>query len=219
MKYWIKNTSTSFFYKCIILICGTFFRLFYRHKIYGLENYIQGGALVAANHVSFYDPPLVAVSCPEEMHFLARKTLFEHKFFGALIRKLNSHPVTGGASDVSVMRTILKLLKEGKKVLLFPEGTRTEGKLGEIREGLGLLAQKSDCPIIPAYIFGAEKIWPPSRKFPKLSGKTAVVFGKPIKPSVYAHQTRKEAQRQIARDFTRKMHELENLLLTTITRN
>ncbi len=219
MKYWIKNTSASLFYKWVILLFGSFFRLFYRHKICGIENYVKGGAIIAANHVSFYDPPLVAASVSEEIHFLARKTLFDHKLLGLFIRNLNAHPVSGGASDVSVLRTILKLLKEGKKVLIFPEGTRTEGEFGEVREGLGLLAQKSGCPIIPVYIAGAEKVWPRSRKFPKLWGKITVSFGSAIKPQNFSHLERKDAQKQITDCFMSELRRLKTSILATVTRN
>ncbi|HPE84613.1 MAG: 1-acyl-sn-glycerol-3-phosphate acyltransferase [Chlamydiia bacterium] len=203
-----KSKSTPVLYKIVILVVKIFFKLVYRHKVYGLENFVSGCGIIAANHVSFYDPPLIAVSAPEEIHFLARKTLFDHKIFGAFIQKLNSHPVSGGAGDASVLRTILKLLKQGNKVLLFPEGTRREGELGEIREGLGLLAYKSGCPIIPAYILGADAVWPRSRKFPKLWGKTAVIFGKPIDPEAFSHLERREAQKAIAAAFTTAINKL-----------
>lgn len=203
-----KSKSTPVLYKIVLLAVKTFFKLFYRHKVYGLENFVSGCGIIAANHVSFYDPPLIAVSSPEEIHFLARKTLFDHQIFGAFIQKLNAHPVSGGAGDASVLRMILKLLKKGNKVLLFPEGTRREGELGEIREGLGLLAYKSGCPIIPAYIFGADTAWPRSRKFPKLWGRTAVVFGKPIDPAAFSHLERREAQRAIAAAFAAAINEL-----------
>ena len=206
--YWIKNKSTHFLYKFIRCLSRAFFRLFYKHKEFGLENLCPGGAIIAANHVSFYDPPLISVSTPEEIHFLARKSLFDHLFFGWLIRRLNAHPVSGDASDVSVLRTILKLLKEGKKVLLFPEGTRKTGEIEEVKEGLGLLAQKSGCPIIPAYIFGVDQIWSRERRFPKLTGKTRVVFGQAIDPKDFAHLDRREAHSAIAKAFVDALKQL-----------
>ena len=71
-------------------------RCFYRHKVYGKEHIAAGGAMIASNHCSFLDPPLVGISCPDEIHFLARDTLFNYAPFAWLLRQLNSHPVHRG---------------------------------------------------------------------------------------------------------------------------
>lgn len=202
---WIKTKTHSWLYWFVIHSMGLFFLVFYRHKVYGLENYTKGGAIIAGNHTSFYDPPLVSISCPEEIHFLARKTLFRNSLFGWFIRSLNSHPVGGAGSDVASFRTVLKLLVEGKKVLLFPEGTRNKDGLGQMQGGLGLLSIKSGCPIIPVYIRGADKVFGRGRKFPKLWGKTSVTFCKPIDPKSFAGLEKKQAIKQIAQTFASEM--------------
>lgn len=194
-------------YSLVIHTLKPFFKLFYRHRVYGLENFVPGCAIIAANHVSFYDPPLIAISAPEELQFLARASLFRHRFFGKLIRALNAHPVSGGSRDAQVLRTVIKLLKEQKKVLLFPEGTRTEGDLKTVYAGVGLLSQKSGCPVIPTFIAGADKIWGRDRCFPKLWGRTSVTFCKPIYPKDYAHLDRKEGQIAIAEAFAKTLQE------------
>ena len=86
-------------YGFVILVVGIFFKVFYRHKVYGLNHFPEGSALIAPNHVSFLDPPCVAISCPGEIHFLARQTLFR-SFFGKFIRALNSHPVQQNATNL-----------------------------------------------------------------------------------------------------------------------
>jgi cytidylate kinase len=168
-------------YKIVYWVARSFFKTCFRLRIYGLEHFKPGASVIAANHSSFYDPPVLSISCPEEVHFLAKGSLFDIPLLGALIRVLNSHPVARGASDAAVFRTMLQLLQEGKKLILFPEGTRSEtGDLQPLERGLAFLVQKAKCRITPAYIQGSFEAWPPGRKFPKLFGKMTVVFGSSI---------------------------------------
>lgn len=198
----------SLLYRIVIFLIRGFFKLFYRHKVYGLKHFVKGSALIAANHVSFYDPPCVAISCPQEIHFLARKSLFK-SFFGKLIAALNAHPVQLEAINLSVIKEICALLKKGHKVLIFPEGTRsTDNTLREIKPGIGLLLSKSQGAIQPTYIHGTYEIWSRKRKLPKLFGKTIVAFGSPIHWSDYAEIDRKEAQPMVAQRLTQSLEEL-----------
>lgn len=195
----------SFLYSSIICIVKTFFKIFYRHKVYGVEHYPEGSALVAPNHISFFDPPIVAISCPGEIHFLARQSLFK-SYFGKLISALNAHPVKKNATNLQVMKDVCSLLKEGYKVLMFPEGTRSkDNKLREIKPGIGLLLSKSESVIVPTYIHGTFDVWSRARKTPKLWGKTAVVFGSPIRWEDYADMDRREAQQLIAEQLTKAL--------------
>lgn len=183
------------FYRFILFLANSFYKIFYRHKVYGVEHFCTGGAIVASNHVSNLDPPALAISSPEELHFLAKESLFEHFLFGKLIRSLNAHPVTGGPGDITVMRLICQLLTEGKKVLLFPEGKRGETEeLESLKKGIAVLIARSKSAVIPAYIDGTFSIWNRNQRFPKLRGKTAVVFGTPIRWSDFDHLDKKEAQ-------------------------
>jgi len=176
-----KFPKMRLFYKFIYSLARLFFKVNFRLKIYGLEHFRAGAAVIAANHASFYDPPVLSISCPEEVHFLARGSLFDVPLLGRLIRALNSHPIARGASDAVAFRTMIELLSQGKKLILFPEGNRSpDGELQILERGLAFLVQKAQCRIIPAYIDGTYKAWPRDRKFPKLFGKMVVVFGSPI---------------------------------------
>ncbi|MBS0655119.1 MAG: 1-acyl-sn-glycerol-3-phosphate acyltransferase [Verrucomicrobia bacterium] len=158
------------------------FTLLSRHKSYLPEEGIYpGGAIIAANHASHFDPPLIAISWPEPIHFLARKSLFDVPLLRPVITRLNAHPL-GGKHDLSSLKLACRLLQEGKKILVFPEGTRsTDGEISEFKNGISLLAKRSGCPVIPTYIHGSFDLWPRSRALPRLCGKrTACVFGKPI---------------------------------------
>jgi len=172
----------SLFYKITQQSLKAFFRLLYDHEVILLDKTpLAQGAIIASNHASFFDPPLMAASYPEEVAFFARSTLFTNPFFKLLISKLNAHPV-GKGSDLTSLKLACKLIEEGKKILIFPEGTRShDGELSPFKRGIAMLAQRTKAPIIPAYIHGTFDIWPKNQKLPSLFGKkTACVFGKPI---------------------------------------
>lgn len=208
---WLRTKQTSFLFKFIRCTVYWGFRIFYRHKIYGLGHFYPGPALIAANHTSFLDPPIVSVSSPQEVHFLARKTLFKNPLFGLLIRKLNSHPVSGQAEDVAVFKTIVGLLKERKKVIIFPEGKRSfNGQIGEIKPGIALLLARTEAAVIPAYIHGAYEVWSRKRALPKLFGRTAIVFGSPIFYDNSKGKDRKEAQREVTQNLQSALHALKD---------
>ncbi len=203
----------KFLYRIVIFLAWVFCKLFYRHKVYGLEHYYPRGAILAANHASFLDPPLVSISWPEEVHFLARGTLFKNKLFGKFISALNAHPVSGGASDVGVLKTIFGLLKDGKKVILFPEGTRSiDGDLQPIKPGIGLILERSRSAVIPVYIQGASKVWGRRHKLPKLWGKTICVFGSPIRWESFEHLESKKAKEAVAQELAASLEALKHWL-------
>lgn len=138
----------------------------------------EGGAVVACNHASFLDPPLVATVYESEIHFLARNTLFRG-FFGAVIRQLNAVPVDRDQADLKSMKTIIRTLKEGNRVLIFPEGTRTEsGQLLDAKAGVGMLIAKSGVPVQPVRLLGTYETLPKGGKF-RAHSLTAIV-GEPI---------------------------------------
>ncbi|MEI8300121.1 MAG: lysophospholipid acyltransferase family protein, partial [Chlamydiota bacterium] len=114
---------------------------------------------------------------------------------GGIITKLNTHPLKGDVGDVAVFKLIVRLLREGKKVILFPEGQRSfDDIMTPIKPGISLLAFKADAAIIPAYIFGTFEAWPRKRRFPKIGKKIGCVFGSPLIWENVHHLDRKEAQ-------------------------
>lgn len=190
----------SCFYTVSRLFLKGLFKVTYRHEVYIPDGVIYpDAAIIAANHASFLDPPLVATSWPEPIHFLARKTLFDAQPLRSIITNLNAHPLSG-ANDTSSLKLVLQLLSEGKKVLLFPEGTRSSnGDFGAFKQGIGMLARKSGRAIIPTYIHGSYNAWPKNQKYPTLFGaKTACIFGKPIYASDFDEEDPKALQQKIA---------------------
>ena len=208
---WLYCKEMKPFYRFILACAWMTYKVLYQHKIYGLEHYHRGAGILAANHVSYLDPPIVAISWPEEVQFLAKESLFRPFLFGRLIRALNSHPVTGEVGDISVFKTLIQLLKEGKKIILFPEGGRTEtGELQPLKPGIGLLVAKGNAAVIPTYIHGAYEIWNIHRKFPKFRGKTACVFGKPLLWENFSHLDKKEAQAQMTAALAESIQKLKS---------
>ncbi|MEO5915221.1 MAG: lysophospholipid acyltransferase family protein [Luteolibacter sp.] len=140
---------------------GAAFRTLFGLKIVGEENLItEGPVLVASNHQSFLDPPLIGNLYKTEMVFLARKTLFIG-FFKWLYPQWNAIPVDQDRPDMSSLKTIIRKLKEGHRVLVFPEGARTlDGNIGEAAPGIGLIAAKSGAVIQPVRISGAREALP-----------------------------------------------------------
>ena len=144
---------------------------------------------------------MVSAACPHEVQFLAKASLFRVPLLGAIIRRLNSHPVARGASDAAVFRQLIALLQEEKKVVLFPEGQRSDAnEIQPLEKGLAFLAYKAHSRILPAYVSGTGAIWGPSRRFPRWRGRISCAFGSPIEWEEFAGLDRAEAiERMTAR--------------------
>ncbi len=209
---WIRAKKMRILYRCILAMAWMFLRVFYKVRVYGMDNFFPGKGILAANHTSFYDPPLIATSWPEEVHFLARRTLFR-SFFGRIIGKLNAHPVNEKGSAKAGIQWMLTTLQAKQKIIVFPEGQRSYcDDFGEVKGGVAMLALKANAPIIPVYIDGAYAIWNRFKKKPKLSGKIAVVFGAPIQPKAFAHLKGKEAQEAVSKAVLQSWTEMRRWL-------
>jgi len=210
MPSWIHSKTMRPLYRFTIFLAWLVFKLLYRHKVYGLEHYVNRAAIIAPTHTSYLDPPITCISWPEGVHLLGKEELFRPFLFGRYIRALNTHPIRGGAGDASVFKMVLQLLGEGKQIILFPEGTRTDGEIQEIKPGIGMLVMRAKAAIIPTYIHGALEVWGRNRKWPKPFGKTACIFGSPILWDSFAHLDKKEAQIAIAKRLSKELHNLKD---------
>ena len=166
------------------LISYIFCKIYFRLEVNGADNIPKkGGVLVASNHSSFLDPVIVGVGISRQTYYLTKQSLFEIPIFRLLIKALHTIPVRRELVSVSTFKELIKSLNAKKAIILFPEGTRSlDGKLGQGKVGVGMIALKADVPIIPAYIDGAIKAFPKNGKwiYPK---KIRVIFGKPIMPN------------------------------------
>lgn len=202
------------FYRFVITCARTFFKLLFRNKVYRAGPLYKKAAIIAPNHTSFFDPPVVSASWPEDVHFLASDYLFKVPILKTMISNLNAHSVTRGSADLAAIRTVCSILDKGNKVIIFPEGSRSrDGKIGPIKPGIGLIVTKSKCAVIPTYVHGTFDAWGKHRKFPKLWGRTAVVFGTPILYEEFEGMDRKEAQQAIISRVDSSLHALEKWFL------
>ena len=140
---------------------GSLFRTAFGLKVIGREKLItEGAVLIVVNHQSFIDPPLIGSLYQDEIHYLARKSLFRG-FCGWLYPRWNAIPVDQDRPDMASLKTVIRLLKDGQRVVIFPEGSRTEdGSLGEAAPGVGLVAAKAGAVIQPMRIRGAFEALP-----------------------------------------------------------
>jgi 1-acyl-sn-glycerol-3-phosphate acyltransferase len=137
-------------------------RLFFRFRVAHRERMIQSGPVILAmNHESYLDPPLAGITCDRAIYFLARRTLLEMPLLGRLLPKLHVIPVNQEGVDRSAIKALIRVLKAGNGVLVFPEGSRTlDGKLQPAEPGLGLVIAKTLAPVVPMRIFGAHEALP-----------------------------------------------------------
>src|ERR1700722_12083217 len=178
-------------------LSGTIARVAFQYRAYGQENIIEEGpAIMAANHQSYLDPPLVGITCRNELYVLARKTLFEKKLLGPLISRVNALPVDLSRGDLTAFRAVMNLLKEGHRTVIFPEGTRSlTGEIQQARAGIGMIIAKTLAPVVPIRIFGSYDAWPKGGKI--RSRPITVVVAKPIrfKKEDFAAQNREAYQK------------------------
>ena len=143
----------------------------FRIRCQGREHFPRsGGALICANHQSFFDPVLVGLSCDRHVNYLARESLFHFCPFGWLIRWYDAIPIQREGMGIGGLKESLRRLKRGEMVLIFPEGTRTpNGQVQELQPGFCALARRAKVPLVPVGIDGAFDAWPRGQPLPGLS--------------------------------------------------
>ena len=135
--------------------------LFRTHVLHRERMINEGPVILASNHQSYLDPPIVGNTSDRAIFFLARKTLLDVPGLGWLLPKLNVVPVDQEGTDRSALKALIRLLRAGQGVLVFPEGSRTlDGNLQPALPGLGLVIAKTLAPVVPIRIFGAHEALP-----------------------------------------------------------
>ena len=157
-------------------------RIFFRLRVIHRERMLNHGPVIlAANHQSFADPPIVGSVSDRAVYYLARRSLLNGWFMGWILPKLNVIPVDSETGrDRTALKALIRILKAGQGTLVFPEGQRTpDGKLQPAQPGLGLVIAKTLAPVVPMRIFGAYDAWPIHKKWPR-PGRVTIVVGQPI---------------------------------------
>jgi 1-acyl-sn-glycerol-3-phosphate acyltransferase len=199
----------------------TFFRLafatYFRWRVYHPERVpAQGPVILASNHASFLDPPLIGSGVTRPLHYLARATLFRVPVVGGLLRSVNSVPVERDRGQGAGLRAILDRLRAGGAIVLFPEGTRTrDGQLQPARSGIGWVVLKSTAPVVPVRVFGTFAACGRHMKFPR-PRPVAVKYGWPIHferqraaAAAASKERVKEIYQEVAEEIMRAISELE----------
>jgi len=187
-------------------------KAFYNLNLVNEEKLVrEGGVMMAANHESFLDPPLIGISHPENVTYLARKTLFTG--IGKwLYTNWDAIPVDQDNPDMTGVKKIIKALRLGKKVVMFPEGERTlTGEFGPALPGVGLIIAKSQTTVQPMRIFGAREALPRGSGKVKMA-QISVVVGDPIyfdKESLKGYRG-KEGYQKIADIVMKAISDLED---------
>ncbi len=177
--------------------------------IVGRENVPEGGCLIVSNHVSYMDPTTVGWAVAREIYYLGRKTLFKPPFWSWFLPVCNVLPIDRDAHDVSGLRRIIKMLKDGHAVLLFPEGTRSDdGTIQPAEPGAGLVALKAGVPILPVRVFGTYESLSRHQKRLRLH-PIRVVIGKPYTPVVPEGKRDKEMYGPVAQEMMDRIAALQ----------
>ncbi len=158
------------------VILRALFALLLRLRVEGAENIPQEGPLViASNHLSLLDPPVIGTAATRKVHFMAKQELFV-PILGTLYKILGAFPVRRGGADRAAIKHGIEILQSGRVLAIFPEGTRSKtGKLGKAEPGALMMASKAKAAIVPCCVIGTDlqrqgRIWP----------KVMVRFGKPV---------------------------------------
>jgi 1-acyl-sn-glycerol-3-phosphate acyltransferase len=186
------------------------FKILFRLKVYGLEFIPEkGGAIIAANHVSFLDPPILGVALKRKATFIAKQYLFSAPIIGPVVKHY-SIPVDAGKTRPSTIKEAVKRLKRGELVVIFPEGgINLNGSFIDAKRGIGLIASMSGTPIVPAFIDGTQRALPVGSRFLR-PAKIELHFGHPLK--LEENEDAKEFEERICMDIMGKIKELDNLL-------
>jgi 1-acyl-sn-glycerol-3-phosphate acyltransferase len=196
-------------YRIGYTLCNLVGKVAFDFKVYGRENLIEdGAAILASNHQSYLDPPCIGMACRNDIYYLARNTLYQRPLIGPLLKRLNTVPVDRDRGDVSSIKAIIRLLRSGHRVIIFPEGTRSsDGKLQPARAGLGMIIAKTLAPVVPVRVFGSFEA------LPRVGGlklrPVSVVVGKPMRFSEDALKGDRDVYQKLSNQVMEKIAGLE----------
>lgn len=171
------------------------FKIFYKAKVTGRDNLPKsGGVIVMSNHISNYDPPLLAAVFKRPIRFMAKKELFEKPVMKFVLYLADAFPVDRDKRDIKAVKKALTVLKKGEVLGLFPEGTRRpEGQPGKLKAGSIMLAVKSGVPIVPVGI-----------KNVKSEGRITVNIGEKFSMEKFSKKRLTKKERKEAAEFIKE---------------
>jgi 1-acyl-sn-glycerol-3-phosphate acyltransferase len=146
----------------------------------------EGPVILAANHISNADPVIVGAwltpALGRRIHWLGKKEMFDWPIVGWMARHGGVVPVDRGAADVDAFRLASRVLDAGEVLMVFPEGTRSPtGELQTPKDGLAMLALRTNATIVPIGVSNTDRVWPKGRPIPRLGGHATMRIGEPFK--------------------------------------
>ncbi|MEA1965482.1 MAG: lysophospholipid acyltransferase family protein [Candidatus Aerophobetes bacterium] len=159
--------ETSLWYSLLWKLAFIIFKAFFGIKIQGEENIPSvGGVILASNHLSYLDPIVIALLTRRKINFMAKEELFKNSLFSFLIGSLGAFPLKRGGFDGAAYKKALYILREGKVLVLFPEGTRRQkkGEISSLQKGAARIALSAGVPLVPIAIQGTDKVLPRGKK-------------------------------------------------------
>ena len=169
----IKSSTKSpggseLFYRSIRAVLFITYKCLFSFRYYGADKVPPPdgrGVILAPNHASYLDPPLLGISLKRRVTYLAKEYLFQHSFVGWVLRSIGAFPIKTKTDDFRSIRDLIRILESGHCVTVFPEGTRSEnGQMKEPESGIGFLAMKSKAYVVPVYIEGSYDAFPKDAK-------------------------------------------------------
>jgi 1-acyl-sn-glycerol-3-phosphate acyltransferase len=163
------RTDKTWVYHVVRVSTRLAYRLLWPSTFAGLEHLPPtGGVLIAANHQSFLDIPLLSHVTRRHVCFVARDTLAHSRLLAFVMNGCNAVLIGRGRGDRAALRAIVAHLRAGDCVAMFPEGTRTrDGELAAFHSGALVAARKAGAPIVPVAIDGSWRAWPRGRALPR----------------------------------------------------
>lgn len=183
-----------------VAVCA--YRLIYHLKVIGRENIPQGAAVICPRHCTAVDPPMIFFAMGRK-HFpriIAKQELLEIPILGGILYRLGVIGIRRGENDMTPIKYGLRCLKDGDKLIIFPEGTRVkEGESVEAQTGAIMFALKTGVPLVPVYLTRAKKFH-----------RMTIVFGEPYYPQIAGKRATAEENRQLADELLEKIYALES---------
>jgi len=191
------------FYRIVHTILRPLIWLFFPWRLKGLEHIPEGGAVLCANHASCWDPVLIGLALPRDIRLaiMAKDELFHIPVLGFLIRKLGAFPVRRGASDLTAMKTAMRALQNGQRLLVFPEGTRANQGDTEAKGGVTLMATRTGVPMVPIYCGGRHKAF----------RRTTIAIGEPYWPEIAGRRPTSEENQAAASEILTRIYALREV--------
>lgn len=185
-------------------------KIFYPTKLINKKNIPKGRCIIASNHRSNMDAVLLGANTWEKKYYLAKKELFKGKLKSAILKSLGGIKIDRQANDVGAIKNALSVLKKDKKLVIFPEGRRNgDEMLGEIKQGIAMLAIKGQAPIVPMYISKKAKIF----------RRNKIFFGQPFTlEQFYGVKLSGEVLEEATGIVEAKMKEIEDIAINSLTK-